>query len=371
MILPKPLRTINWFGVHPTPYHDFFFQRIFLSRICNLVVFYQEKVLLSHPWNTPLGQSYPIKYYSTWQGIDWKCIILPFAEKESIFIIAGWNHPTNIILISLLKIFRRSYVLWTDTPNLNRARPIIQGWLRGIWLRWIFSDACRLWGTGIPGVDALRQMGAPEKSLEVFPFWLDLDTFDRSRCLEISRNDEIIQFVSSGRLVNSVKGHDLALRALAKAMQGKKQKWKYVIAGSGPDEITLRKLSDELGISDFVFLAGWVEPDELRDLYFRSHVLIHPSPVHDPFPNAVLEGMAASLVVMGSDVCGSVLDRIKSGENGFVHSAGNWLQLAEQIEFLFNKPSILSDLGQKARETAELWPFDRGLDCVRNLLFEL
>lgn len=362
------LKTINWFGVHPTPYHDFFFRKIVLSNICKLVVHYQEEILLSHPWNTPLGQNYPIKYYSTWQGIDWRCISLPFTEKRSIFVIAGWNNSTNIILISLLKIFKCSYVLWTDTPNLSKSRPIVQGWLRGVWLKWVFSGAYRLWGTGMPGVSALRQMGAPENSLEVFPFWLDLGAFDRSRYLEISRNDEIIQFVSSGRLVNSVKGHDLALRALAKAMQGKKQKWKYVIAGSGPDEVSLRKLSDELGISDFVFLAGWVEPDELKDLYFRSHVLIHPSPIHDPFPNAVLEGMAASLVVMGSDVCGSVLDRIISGENGFIHSANNWLQLAEQIEFLISNPSTFAVLARRARETAELWPVERGLECVKKLI---
>jgi glycosyltransferase involved in cell wall biosynthesis len=210
-------------------------------------------------------------------------------------------------------------------------------------------------------------MGAPEHLLECFPFWLDLKTFDRSALQTQLERRRPIRFISSGRLLNALKGHDLALRALAIAMHDRSLDWEYVIAGTGPDTEILKTLAHDLGISRHVVIDGWLEPDDLRQLYLRSDILIHPSPIHDPFPNAVLEGMAASLVVMGSDVCGSVLDRIESGINGFIHRAGDFHHLAQQIGQVLDSSYLLTEMGQNSRATAELWPVERGVSIVERL----
>ena len=86
--------------------------------------------------------------------------------------------------------------------------------------------------------------------------------------------------------------------------------------------------------------------------------------------NAVLEGMAAGLAILGSDVSGSVKDRVSHGFNGFVHPAGNAEVLAEHIEFALTNPAKIAEMGRRARLTAEEWPVDRGVEIVCRILHD-
>jgi glycosyltransferase involved in cell wall biosynthesis len=103
-------------------------------------------------------------------------------------------------------------------------------------------------------------------------------------------------------VLNWLKGHDVAIRALARASAATGQPFRHSVAGTGPDGERLRTLAADLGVADSVRLLGWTEPEDLRALTRSADALIHPSPTPDPFPNAVLEGMAAGMVVFGSDV---------------------------------------------------------------------
>lgn len=358
---------IHWFSWQPTPYNDVLFRAIAERPRLPLTVHYRTGVVASHPWGTTLASGYTAVYYRTTFGIDWPSIWLAITQRRALFVIAGWDHPTTIVLATILRVLRRQFVLWTDTPDVDRKRPPVRAWLRASWLRWVFSGARRLWATGQPGVDALNAMGAPAHLLDSFPFWLDLDLFDRRRVGRDRPIGDPIRFLSSGRMKNSLKGHDIALKALAEATRGLDLSWEYVIAGTGEDVGPLRQLAEQLGISARVKFPGWVEPEELRALFCRSDVLVHPSPVLDPYPNAVLEGMAASLVVMGSDVCGSVLDRIRPGLNGFVHRAGDWKGLSAQIAEVLADPIRREAVGKRARETAELWPVSLAVAKVEDL----
>lgn len=96
----------------------------------------------------------------------------------------------------------------------------------------------------------------------------------------------------------------------------------------------------------------------------EADALIHASPIHDPFPNAVLEGMAASLMILGSDCSGSVVDRVDHGVNGCIHRAGDVQQLAEQIAEVLRKPTLVGEMGRLARIRAEEWPAAVGVDLL-------
>jgi glycosyltransferase involved in cell wall biosynthesis len=271
----------------------------------------------------------------------------------------------------MLRLLQRRYVLWTDTPQLLRKRSGTRKALRAVWLKWVFSGAERLMSTGSPGVEALRSMGAPPARVLSFPFWVDLRAFKPA---ETARRPEAgprcMIFVSSGRLQCSVKGQDLALRALALAMRTGHVDWRYRIAGSGPDLEALKSLSAELAITHHVEFLGWVEHDRLVTVYRDADCMIHPSPIHDPFPNAVLEGMAAGLAVFASDACGSALDRIQHGVNGFIHPAGQWEVLAQQIEQCFRSGDLLSQARANARTTAERWPVTIGVGIIETIASE-
>lgn len=357
-------KTVHWWAWQPTPYNDVLFGSLAKQESLSLQVHYRASAVGSHPWRSSLGNGYVNRCYQPVAGVDWTSVKLPFTDKDALFVVAGWDHLTTIVLLSALRLLRRRFVVWTDTPDTFKKRPAVKEWIRGHWLAWVFRAATRVFATGRPGVDGVQKMGAPASSVVSFPFWLDLDLFAPRPC---KRDSIEVTFISSGRLSNRIKGHDIALKALAHAMTSRSIPWKYVIAGHGSDLDSLRHLAETLAMKDRVVFAGWTEPAQLIELYQNSDVLIHPSPVHDPYPNAVLEAMATGLVVLGSDVSGSALDRIEPGVNGLIHRAGDWKSLAAQICQVVEDPLMREEMGRRARITAEAWPLERGIALVRDV----
>jgi len=361
---------LHWLTWQPTPYNDFLFQALSADPEIDLTIHFRERVLTSHPWQSNLAQGYRSRYYHRILGVDWYVLSVAFRERDAFYVVAGWDHPTAILLINLLSLMKRRFAIWTDTPDLGHKRNPLFDFLRSQWLKWVFRKATKVMGTGRRAIKVLRSMGAPQSKLINFPFFLDLNSFTREKDPFSGDVLQPIRFISVGRIKNCIKGHDIALRALALAVQRVERRFTFFIAGTGPDEEKLKALAAQLGIDKGTRILGWLEPEELQKLYRTVDILIHPSPVHDPFPNAVLEGMAAGLVVLASDVSGSAKDRIDHGINGYIHPAGDVQALAEQIELLLRNPEKIAEMGQKARATAERWPIERGVGIIKALLNE-
>jgi glycosyltransferase involved in cell wall biosynthesis len=360
-------RRIHWLSWHPTPYNDYLFEALAKNQLIDLLVHYISPTLTSHPWKSSFGKTYRTRFCRLLGGIDWHLLSLIFRDRRAYFLVASWNHPASQVLLTLLRLFNRSYGIWTDTPNIHRRRHSLKARVRALWLHWIFSGASHILGTGKPAIEALQEMGAPPARLVNFPFYIDLSTYKYADNAAVYE-DRPLRFLSSGRLLNSVKGHDVAIRALALVASQLDMPFEYYIAGTGPDKEHLMLLAKEQKVLDRLKFLDWMEPGELLALYREVDVLIHPSPVHDPFPNAILEGMAAGLVVLGSDASGSAVDRIEHGLNGFIHRAGDVNALAKQVLFLLHNPRCIETIGKHARATAELWPVQRAVDTVINMI---
>jgi glycosyltransferase involved in cell wall biosynthesis len=98
-------------------------------------------------------------------------------------------------------------------------------------------------------------------------------------------------------------------------------------------------------------------------VYLASEVILHPARI-DPFPVVILDAMNWSRVVIGSDVCGNVEDRIIHGVNGFSFPSEDVDELAGIMLDLVNHPKKLPEIGAQARKTAEAWPVQRGVAIV-------
>ena len=114
-------------------------------------------------------------------------------------------------------------------------------------------------------------------------------------------------------------------------------------------------------------MVGWLELDEIAPFYQSGDMLIHSS-FFDPFPNVVLEAMAVGLPVMGSNLAGSVVDRVVPAKNGYICAAGDPIDWANKIELVLKAPEILSELGQAARRTAEAHPVDENIKTLQRCL---
>ena len=357
---------IHWLVWQPTPYNDSLFRALAGDSSLDLLVHYRAPVVASHPWQSAVATGYPARFYRVVLGLDWKLIGLILRERGSLFVVGGWDHPTGQVLLVLARLLGRRYCVWSDTPDARGRRGGLLARFRSVWLRWIMRGAHRCMGTGLPAVQVLKQMGAPAEKVVNFPYWIDIDEYARERQASVRPRDLPMCFVSSGRILNRVKGHDIAVRALAQAATETGTPFRYVIAGAGPDEDSLRQLIDSLGLRDKVTLAGWLEPEPLRQLYRSSDVLIHPSPVHEPYGVVVIEAMAAELAVLASDQTGAALDRISQG-NGLLHPAGNVEVLSSQIRSLLRNPESARSMGKAARATAELWPLERAVALIRQI----
>ncbi len=360
----RPRSDVRWLAWQPTPYNAYLF--LHLAKELRLTVHYRERVAASHPWVSSFTDGYGVEYYRKRLGVDWRLALSPWHDSRSFFVVAGWDHPTAWVLLSALRLIGRPYALWTDTPKPARKRGA-RAVARRIWLRWILRGATAVMGTGKRALEELHLLGAPRSHLVNLPFFHDLVLYRQH--LATPGQHGPLRLLSVGRIDNRLKGHDVAIRALAAARaEIPEMEVLYQIVGAGPDEGVLRELVSELGLDGTVEILGWQEPDALLRLYQASDVLLHPSPTHDPFPNAVLEAMAAGLVVLASDVSGSALDRVEHGRNGFLHRAGDDEELAIQIARAYRHRNDLHKIGQRARDTSEEWPVERGVRTIRELV---
>lgn len=130
-------------------------------------------------------------------------------------------------------------------------------------------------------------------------------------------SDKIV-ILALGRMVY-VKGFDYLLRAF-KTVTEKRDDAVLVLAGDGVLYDDLKKMSQELGIADKVFMPGAVMRDDVP-LYFRmADIFTVPSVRHesgavDGLPVVIPEAMAAGLPIAASDL-GGIPVVIRDGFNG-------------------------------------------------------
>ncbi|MCJ2105198.1 glycosyltransferase family 4 protein [Methylobacterium sp. E-041] len=125
-------------------------------------------------------------------------------------------------------------------------------------------------------------------------------------------------FAYAGRLAPE-KG--LATLVRAAALSGRR----VVIAGTGPEEASLRRLAQDLDAD--VRFAGHVSGPALHRLVGEAQALILPSEWYENAPVSVLEAYALGRPVIGADI-GGIPELIRDGETGFRFPSGDARALA-------------------------------------------
>lgn len=367
----KDKPAVHWTYPMPTPYGALIFQALHDAGFINLMVHYRRERVASHPWLSDLRRGYSSRIQQPVAGVDWWLIAEAFCNRRAIFI-GGWGDMTNVVLIMLCLCLRRTYVFDADTPISQTKRNVFHRVFKACFLRLGFRRAGQaIFYAGDPRIAHRRfcNMGAPAEKLIHFPFWVDTEALISSNLRERRDISETLYFISIGRVLNNRKGHDHAIRALALAQsRNHRLKFEYRILGTGPDVANLLTLAQALGVADKVKLLGWCEPDDVRRWLWQSDILIHPSPVDEPYGVAVIEAMAAGRVVLASDVTFAALDRIEDGINGLIYRAGDPEVLATKIEWCFANAGRLRQLGHEAMKTAAQWPVSRGVNIVKETL---
>lgn len=182
----------------------------------------------------------------------------------------------------------------------------------------------------------LVEWGWPEEKLVYIPNFAhtdDLKPYD----------DEGDYFAYVGRLAPE-KGIGTLIRAAAIAGQ------KLVIAGTGPEEQSLRAIAAETG-GDVTF-AGYVSGERLHRLIGEAKALVLPSEWYENAPISILEAYALGVPVIGADI-GGIPEMIIEGETGAVARSADTADLARVLSELAElTPQARRKLGSAGRAWA-------------------
>ena len=192
----------------------------------------------------------------------------------------------------------------------------------------------------------LVDLGCDPKKIEIQRTGIPLEEFPfRER--DLPNNGEW-RFVQAGRLIEK-KGLPVTLRAFAIVLK-QYPSATLTIVGEGPLLGELHKLAHELGVADRVSFTGFVSQEELREIYYRSHIFLHPSQTgrdgnQEGVPNSMLEAMATGLPVFATEH-GGIPEAIDNGVSGVLVAERDDEALAQGLLSALQDPDALSRIAR-------------------------
>ena len=201
---------------------------------------------------------------------------------------------------------------------------------------------------------AVVELGGDERKIDIVRTGIPLQQFPfREREFPI---DGQWQFLHASRLVQK-KGIATTLHAFT-AFLIKYPNANLTIAGDGPMLAELKELTRKLKIADRVALPGFLSQEKLRDLYYGSHIFLHPSETgsdgnQEGIPNSMLEAMATGLPVFATNH-GGIPEAIENGVSGVLVPERDYEELSRALLNAAKKPELLAGLARNgAKAVAE------------------
>lgn len=199
-----------------------------------------------------------------------------------------------------------------------------------------------------------REEAVPRSRVVVVPNFVDDEAFvpdprpwSRALRRELELPEDTLVFGIVARL-SEEKGHDVLLRAYARAAEAFPTNHCLVLIGDGPERDRLRALAEELKLGSHVRFIGYRKPAPNLHAHLDVSLLTSRS---EGFPNSVIEAMAASRPIVATRV-GGVADAIEHGASGLLVEPDAVEPLADAVRLLASSPELRARIGRAAFERA-------------------
>lgn len=153
--------------------------------------------------------------------------------------------------------------------------------------------------------------------------------------------------------ISRTKGQDIFLRAAAKVVTHYPAVRFQIIGGALFNEKAyeeeIHALVTFLGLESFVEFTGFVE--DVEGLFSKLDMVVHASPIPEPFGQVAVEGMAAGKPVIATRA-GGIPEIVVHEESGLLVAPGSADELADAICRLLGDPQLASKLAICARQRA-------------------
>lgn len=190
----------------------------------------------------------------------------------------------------------------------------------------------------------------------VIPNGVDLqNTQNTEHKTQINHKAQNIKTVITvSRLVHK-NGVDILVKAVAE-IKKRIPNIKCLVLGEGLERKNLELLTMDFGLSTNVEFVGAVSADKVFELLRGASVFARPSR-SEGMGNAFLEGLAAGIPIVGTNV-GGIPDIIEDGKTGLFCKSEDPKDLAEKINILLNNALLAKSIvenGKKMIEERFLW----------------
>ncbi|KAF5040329.1 D-inositol-3-phosphate glycosyltransferase [anaerobic digester metagenome] len=246
-----------------------------------------------------------------------------------------WAIPNGLGAIFLKKFYGIPYIttVYGEEIHLSKRYHMLSA------LRWLVNNSSKIITISNPTRNFCLESGLDDDKIDVIPFGVDTDFF---RPLDVYKDENIFQILSVGYLIER-KGFEYLIRAMPNVLKDHENA-RLKIVGSGPLEPKLQSLIYELNLGDQVEIIKNVSDEKLLMIYNSADLFVLPSIVDsqgntEGLGLVLLEAMACSLPVMGSDV-GGIPDIIKDMETGLLLPEKNYYEISKAISLLIRNGDL-------------------------------
>jgi len=173
--------------------------------------------------------------------------------------------------------------------------------------------------------------GIPAERIAVVPNVVDVAGFP-----DVAGGGDMVGFAGRLSPEKGVQEFMEAARALRKC--------RFAVAGDTADMPEVVR-----GAPPNVEFLGFLAGDALREFYGKARVIVLPSLWYEGFPNALGTAMGMGKPVVASRL-GALPEIVDDGKTGLLAEPGNVDELAEKIDWLWQRPEVCRIMGQAARE---------------------
>lgn len=261
--------------------------------------------------------------------------------------ILHFHLPYPISVISYLMVRPVGNVIATYHNDIVRQR-FLAGLLRAFG-KSFFRRVDRIIVTSPQMAHNSKTLRQFSSKCRVIPLGINLSSFKRTKLAinvasEIKRDYGAPLILFVGRLV-TYKGLEYLVHAM------KDVSARLLIAGSGPLDQELKKLTEKLSITNKIHFLGEVSETQLVALYYASDLFVLPSiNSSEGYGLVQLEAHACGKPVISTDIPTGVSFVNKNEKTGLIVRSRRAEDLTRAINYLLNHPELSKQYGAYARE---------------------
>lgn len=133
--------------------------------------------------------------------------------------------------------------------------------------------------------------------------------------------------------------------------EDKSSNLKFIIAGGGEEETTLKNEVEQLKVNKLVEFVGWINGDKKKELLKNSQMLVLPS-YNEGLPIAILEAISYGMPVVSTNV-GDIASAVENDKNGYLIEPGDVESLANSLKKIFENKEKYMEMSNESRMIAE------------------